>query len=60
MLSLLSVLYLCSLPLGWKSYREQERALAASTAVVPVDPIPVPAAYVPPTAKPDDPPVRLN
>jgi CDP-diacylglycerol--serine O-phosphatidyltransferase len=59
-LSLLSVLYLCSLPLGWKSYREQERALAASTAVVPVDPIPVPATYVPPAAKPDDPPVRLN
>ena len=59
MLSLLSVLYLLSLPIGWKSYRDQERALAASTAVVPVDPIPVPATYVPP-AKSDEPPVRLN
>ena len=38
LLSLLSVLYLFSLPIGWKSYREQERALAASTAMVPVDP----------------------
>jgi CDP-diacylglycerol---serine O-phosphatidyltransferase len=27
-----SVLYLLSLPLGWKSYRDQARALAASTA----------------------------
>jgi CDP-diacylglycerol--serine O-phosphatidyltransferase len=62
MLSLLSVLYLCALPLGWKSYREQERKLAASKAVVPVDPIPVPAAYEPPQppAADDDRPVRLN
>jgi CDP-diacylglycerol--serine O-phosphatidyltransferase len=27
-----SVLYLLSLPLGWRSYRDQARALAASTA----------------------------
>lgn len=59
-LSLLSVLYLAFLPFGWKSYRAQERALAASTAVVPVEPAPVPATYVTPAAKPDDSPVRLN
>ena len=58
-LSLLSVLYLAFLPFGWKSYREQERALAASTALVPVEPAPVPAPYVPPASKPDDPPVPL-
>ena len=59
-LSLLSVLYLAFLPFGWKSYRAQERALAASTAVVPVEPVPVPAPYVPPATTPGDPPVRLN
>jgi CDP-diacylglycerol---serine O-phosphatidyltransferase len=32
-LSILTVLYLASLPLGWKSYREQERQLAAQSAV---------------------------
>jgi CDP-diacylglycerol--serine O-phosphatidyltransferase len=31
-LSLLSIAYLLSLPIGWKSYRDQERALAATTA----------------------------
>ena len=31
-LSILTVMYLASLPLGWKSYREQERQLAAQTA----------------------------
>ncbi len=59
-LSLLSVAYLLSLPLGWKSYREQESALAASTTVAPVDSAPAPAPYVPPAPQADDPPVRLN
>jgi CDP-diacylglycerol--serine O-phosphatidyltransferase len=59
-LSLLSVLYLCFLPIGWKSYRAQERALAASTAAVPVDPVPVPAADVASSPKADDPPVRQD
>ena len=54
LLSLLSVLYLLSLPIGWRSYRDQERALAASNAMVPVDPIPVPANYVPPAPGWDD------
>lgn len=33
MLSLISIFYLATLPFGWKSYRRQERALAAQTAV---------------------------
>jgi len=32
MLSVISIVYLVSLPFGWKSYREQERALAAQAA----------------------------
>ncbi|QUS39386.1 CDP-diacylglycerol--serine O-phosphatidyltransferase [Tardiphaga alba] len=32
MLSLISVFYLATLPFGWKSYRQHERALAAQTA----------------------------
>lgn len=32
MLSLISIGYLASLPFGWKSYRQQESALAAQTA----------------------------
>jgi CDP-diacylglycerol---serine O-phosphatidyltransferase len=31
-LSIGSVLYLASLPLGWKSYKDQERAAAAAQA----------------------------
>jgi CDP-diacylglycerol---serine O-phosphatidyltransferase len=34
-LSIGSVLYLASLPLGWKSYKEQERAAAAAQALAP-------------------------
>src|SRR5499426_2644118 len=34
-LSIGSVLYLASLPLGWKSYRDQERAAAAAQAPAP-------------------------
>jgi CDP-diacylglycerol---serine O-phosphatidyltransferase len=34
-LSIGSVLYLASLPLGWKSYKEQERAAAAAQAPAP-------------------------
>src|ERR1700712_77141 len=62
-LSALTVLYLLSLPAGWKSYRDQERALAAQTAppadVAPASPAPPFAA---PAAEPeqDDRPARLN
>jgi CDP-diacylglycerol--serine O-phosphatidyltransferase len=62
-LSALSIMYLLSLPLGWKSYRDQERALAAQS-VVPVDPAAPHASppYTPgaPEIAPDDRPARLN
>ncbi|HEY8334979.1 MAG TPA: CDP-diacylglycerol--serine O-phosphatidyltransferase [Tardiphaga sp.] len=63
-LSAVSVAYLLSLPWGWKSYREQERNLAAQ-AEVPVDPT-APAdpasPYAPaaPELPPADRPARLN
>jgi CDP-diacylglycerol--serine O-phosphatidyltransferase len=62
MLSLLSVLYLLSLPIGWKSYRDQERALAASAAGTPVDAAPAmdPVSYGPQAPTADDRPERLN
>ena len=59
-----SVLYLLSLPLGWKSYRGHQRADAAQAAA-PADAAPSnPAAppFVSPVAEPeqDDRPARLN
>ena len=62
-LSVVSLLYLASLPIGWKSYRDQERALAASTAVVPVDPeAHAVTPYAPASTEPapDDRPSHLN
>jgi CDP-diacylglycerol--serine O-phosphatidyltransferase len=60
-LSAVSLLYLLSLPIGWKSYRDQERALAAQS-VMPTDSVPAPASsYAPaPEVAPDDRPARLN
>jgi CDP-diacylglycerol--serine O-phosphatidyltransferase len=52
MLSLISIFYLASLPFGWKSYRQQERALAARMAASPSAP-----AEEPPQS--DDRPVPL-
>src|ERR1700712_5435105 len=62
-LSALTVLYLLSLPAGWKSYRDHERNLAAQ-AVTPGDgaaPAPAPP-FAAPAAEPeqDDRPARLN
>jgi CDP-diacylglycerol---serine O-phosphatidyltransferase len=62
-LSALSILYLLSLPVGWKSYRDQERALAAQSeaAAAPVksdDATPYTAGA--PEIAPDDRPARLN
>ncbi|HWN77909.1 MAG TPA: CDP-diacylglycerol--serine O-phosphatidyltransferase, partial [Bradyrhizobium sp.] len=58
-----SVLFLLSLPAGWKSYRDQERAYAAQTAV-PADATPPnPASPYAPTAaeaEQDNRPARLN
>jgi CDP-diacylglycerol--serine O-phosphatidyltransferase len=58
-----SVLYLLSLPAGWKSYRDHERR-AAAQAAAPVDaaasePAP-PLAQTTPDPHQDDRPVRLN
>ncbi|MDP1583000.1 MAG: CDP-diacylglycerol--serine O-phosphatidyltransferase [Bradyrhizobium sp.] len=65
-LSVGSVLYLASLPWGWKTYRGHERAAEALAAAPPADAAPSdPAAppFVPPVAEPakdDDRPARLN
>jgi CDP-diacylglycerol--serine O-phosphatidyltransferase len=58
-----SVLYLLSLPAGWKSYRDQERSAAAQAnapaGVAPSNPAP---PFAPPAPEPeqDDRPTRLN
>src|SRR5579859_1133112 len=62
-LSACTVLYLISLPAGWKSYRDQQRKAAAQSAapasVAPSSPAP---PFVPPAAEAqqDDRPARLN
>jgi CDP-diacylglycerol--serine O-phosphatidyltransferase len=62
-LSACSVLYLLSLPAGWKSYRNHERAAAAQAAtpvdVAASDPAP-PFAQGSPESEPDVRPPRLN
>jgi CDP-diacylglycerol--serine O-phosphatidyltransferase len=64
-LSALTVLYLLSLPVGWKSYRDHQRA-AAAQAAPPADvtaPVSAPASSftaVPPEPDADDRPARLN
>jgi CDP-diacylglycerol--serine O-phosphatidyltransferase len=59
-----SVLYLLSLPLGLKSYRDQARAAEAATAAAAASvTAPTPAPSLPPTAsdpKPEDRPERLH
>jgi CDP-diacylglycerol--serine O-phosphatidyltransferase len=65
-LSFGSVLYLMSLPLGWKNYRDHERsAAAAAQAAAPTDatapPSPAPAALAPAVTDPEqERPARLN
>jgi CDP-diacylglycerol--serine O-phosphatidyltransferase len=63
-LSTLTVFYLLSLPLGWKSYRDHERAAAAPPPAASADVSPTsPAPPFPPTVpEPDqaDRPTRLN
>ena len=61
-LSACSVLYLLSLPAGWKSYRDHERN-AAAQAATPVDVAtsePAPLAQATPDPHRDDRPARLN
>jgi CDP-diacylglycerol---serine O-phosphatidyltransferase len=59
-----SVLYLLSLPLGLKSYRDQARAAEAATAAAAASVVAAPQApSLPPSLpepKPDDRPERLH
>jgi CDP-diacylglycerol--serine O-phosphatidyltransferase len=58
-----SVLYLASLPMGWKSYRDQKRAYEAANAPVPAATPPASApSLTSPVAEPapDDRPERLH
>jgi CDP-diacylglycerol--serine O-phosphatidyltransferase len=65
-LSALTVLYLLSLPAGWKSYRDHERAAAApavaSSEAAPPAPAPPFASPASPASEPeqDNRPARLN
>jgi CDP-diacylglycerol---serine O-phosphatidyltransferase len=62
-LSALTVCYLLSLPLGWKSYRDYERAAAAQAVPPAAAAPPSPAApFAPTVSEPDqdDRPARLN
>jgi CDP-diacylglycerol--serine O-phosphatidyltransferase len=63
MLSAMTVLYLLSLPAGWKSYRDHARKAAAPAAVPAAAAPPNPAPpFAPPVTEPDqdDRPPRLN
>jgi CDP-diacylglycerol--serine O-phosphatidyltransferase len=59
-----SVLFLLSLPAGWKAYRDQERTFAAQAAVpaeaAPSNPAPPPYAPTAAEAEQDNRPARLN
>ncbi len=57
-----SVLYLLSLPLGWKSYRDHQRAYDAANApaAAPVAPAPAPGFIAPAPEQDDDRPDRLH
>jgi CDP-diacylglycerol--serine O-phosphatidyltransferase len=62
-LSACTVMYLLSLPLGWKSYRDHERkaaALAAAPDVTAPSSQPPPLAAVLPEPEQDNRPARLN
>jgi CDP-diacylglycerol--serine O-phosphatidyltransferase len=56
-----TILFLCSLPLGFMSYREHERRAAqAKTAASAAPPQPVPFTPPAPEATQDNRPQRLN
>ena len=63
-LSICSVLYLASLPFGWKSYRDHERhaaSAAAATTSGETAPVPPAATFSPaPSDTEDERPTRLN
>lgn len=55
-----SVLYLLSLPLGWRSYRDHKRTAAAQAPEPASPPSKKPTLVVPEAASQDDRPTRLN
>ncbi|NVN86900.1 MAG: CDP-diacylglycerol--serine O-phosphatidyltransferase [Rhodopseudomonas sp.] len=61
-LSMCSVLYLLSLPIGWRSYRDHQRNAAAQAAPAVGAVVESPSPLVPPPgdSAPDDRPIRLN
>src|SRR5580698_7032527 len=62
-LSACTIVYLLSLPAGWKSYRDHERKAAAQTAALAGEaPVNAASSFTPPVSEPpqDDRPVRLN
>lgn len=62
-LSACSVLYLASLPLGWKSYRDHERSAASAAAATTgsAEPATAASAFTPaPSDTEDERPTRLN
>jgi CDP-diacylglycerol--serine O-phosphatidyltransferase len=63
-LSACTVLYLLSLPAGWKSYRDQKRSAAAAQAAAPSDAAPPTSTppFAPAVSEPeqDNRPARLN
>ena len=60
-LSFCSVLYLMSLPLGWKSYRDHERIAASAATAGAAAPTTADPAFVPvPSDTEDERPTRLN
>ncbi|MCG6203032.1 CDP-diacylglycerol--serine O-phosphatidyltransferase [Rhodopseudomonas sp. HC1] len=59
-LSACSLLYLLSLPLGWRSYRDHKRDAAAQVPQPAASPSKKPTLVVPEQASPEDRPNRLN
>ncbi|MBB1090753.1 CDP-diacylglycerol--serine O-phosphatidyltransferase [Rhodopseudomonas palustris] len=59
-LSACSVLYLLSLPLGWRSYRDHQRNAATQVAPIAAAPGNNPTLVVPEPPQQDDRPTRLN
>jgi CDP-diacylglycerol--serine O-phosphatidyltransferase len=60
-LSACTIVYLLSLPAGWKSYRDHERRAAAVPAAASAAPSGTASPYAPPAPEPDDDrPTRLN
>jgi CDP-diacylglycerol--serine O-phosphatidyltransferase len=55
-----SILYILSLPLGWKSYRDQARAAASATSGANVSGASAPASFSPAASQTEERPERLH